>query len=215
MAVNLFEIDHPDLQEIWQEIEEADGEITTEQEDRITEIMADQLGCIANAAKIIEFEANADQLREWVRQAQIRYRRWEATAQRIRAALCAALQTLMPDARKPKGKKSVTGQNGAVRAGLRQNNKGKVEHRDEALDETRTIRGYDAEQVFKSQLQSKYFEAKTVYVLNTQKLAEDLKLAEGLDAEDRPKGLGLATMNYEPSVVITLLGGKVSSAADK
>lgn len=215
MGMHLFEIEHPELQEIWHEIEESDGVITPEQEVRITEIMADQLGVVSNAAKAKEMEVNAEQLREWVRQAQIRYRLWEETASRIRAAILEALKELLPDAHKPNGKKSILGQRGALRVGLRQNNKGKVEHMDGALEETHTIRGYESEQVFNSQLQSKYFEAKTIYVLNTDKLAEDLKLAEGLEGEDRPKGLGLARMDYEPSVVITLLGGKVSSAADK
>lgn len=207
MSVNLFQVDHKELNDIWRDIEESDGVITPEQEKRITELMAEQLGLVANAAKVAQLEANVAQLKQWVAEAQARYRRWEQTAGTIRAAMLAPLKGLLPEAHMPKGQKSILGQRGALRIGLRQNHDGKLDTNDPALDKEKTIKGFTEEQVKECQIDKRYFEARTVYVLKRDVLADEVRIVESTKGMKRPKRLGLARLDKDPTVVLTVLGG--------
>lgn len=207
MAVNLFEVQHQETKEIWQEIEDSDGVVTPEQELRLYELMVDMEVLLQNAAKVAQLEANIELLKEWVRAAQARYRTWEYTVGKLRALMLDPLKRLLPDWTKPRGKKSLLTQGGALRIGLRSNNKGSLDiGPDEALQRETTIRGYTLKQVEESSIEARYFEKREVYVLRKDVLADEVRLVEGSDVE-RPARLGLARIDYEPSVVLSVLGG--------
>jgi len=205
MLTALFEIENAELDAIYQEIDAADGVVTDEQWDRIIEIMAEEQGLIDNAAEVKNLEEVAESAKKWIAKMQARRNRILETAGRLRGGMSEPLQTLLPSAHLPKGKKSIVGQAGALRVGLRQNHKGTVDPNDPALDSEKSLKGYEKEQVAKSGIAGRYFIRKEVWVLDKEKLAEDLRLAEGM--ENRPKELGAARMDYSPSVVITVVGG--------
>ena len=77
MAVTLLKGHNREIEAIWDEIEEAEGVISEEQEKRLAELMADELGLIDQAREIKNREAAVNQLKTWVREAQDRARTWE------------------------------------------------------------------------------------------------------------------------------------------
>ena len=206
MSVDLFRIDHDELRQIWRDIEQSDGVITPEQELRINELMAERLGLIANAVKCAELQASVEQLKRWVAEAQARYRTWEYTIGRIRHAMLEPLKGILPEAHMPKGLKSITTQAKTVRIGLRQNHSGRLDPNDPALDHEKTIKGYTKEQMEKSEIGGQFFEERTVYVLKRDELADEVRIVESSKVK-RPARVGLARLDYEPTVVLTVLGG--------
>jgi len=213
--MELIPLTHARLREIYRDVQESDGVITPDQEAEILTIMGEQAGVMGNAAFVASMEANAETLRMWASNARSRYLKWEEITGRIRAAMREPLKELLPDAATPKGTKSITSSDGFVRAGLRQNNKGRLELNDSQLEDIKQVRGYTEQQVQSSDIDRRFFEPQVVYKLKTDDLLMEVALAENLKPEERPKGLGLCTVDREPSVVIRLMGSSGGKDADR
>lgn len=185
MAVTLLKGHNREIEAIWDEIEEAEGVISEEQEKRLAELMADELGLIDQAREIKNREAAVNQLKTWVREAQDRARTWEKMIEDGRNRLRTGMETI--------GVRKLKSEDGFLTLSMRRNTVGRLELADPALDKETSVRGYTSEQVENSTIPLSYWKATTVYVLE-----KDMVKAHLIEGHK----VGLAGVNFDDSMQI-------------
>lgn len=206
MAVNLVDVSSR-LRAFWREIEEQDGEITEEQEERLVAFLAEEQGLCEMADKLDELEESRQALERWVASARAKVGRWKGLEKTIRTEMKPRVTKILEDT----GESVIRWTRGSI--GLRANYEGTLELEDSGLVKEHTVRGYTEKEVEDSTIGREYFEAQVVYRLKRDALKAKLRLLEQAPTLKRPVTLGKTHLSHEPALSIRTLRGKGGKVA--
>lgn len=176
MAVSLVDLHHDRVAEIEQEIIEAEGVITQDQERELAELAASEEGLFAMAYAVLDLEAKAETLIErFVEPSKKRAKTWEHSAGRLRAMITPRLQELLKDkTRRGKPLRSLRSPDQFMSLVLVKG-RGRLELNASELGSSKQVRGYTAKQAKESGIPTTYFERVVMYVPRTDVIRAHLE----------------------------------------